>query len=511
MAGLALILGLISATHAREVTLEEARRVAENQVAAVTGERGAWGQHEGATLGGVTRWMEEERFLGYLFAVEPTGFILVNPLRELAPVRIFSWSGPLDPEQQRGLTDVVRTFQQNALAAVEKELGRRPDPDEDLSHLMPRSFEPVWQRLLDPDFQPPPRQRRDVPGAGINYQEGEILLETTWSQEPPYNDMCPDHNCQWEGYGYYNNNCYTGCVATAGAQICRYWNWPPEGTGGPGYDVTYDWPNMGECYRWNDQAQTMVVLWDGNWRPATQAEIDAVALIMRKVGVGVNTEYHCDVSLAETDDLVWALPDYFRYSSFGIGVNERFDLGDEDFIQRILDNLNNNRPVVYKITKSNFDGHAFVVDGWDEVEGVYYFHLRYGWNGSNDGWFTIDGIPNSDLWYYEYIVSGIRPSGSIGGVMIGEYDPPAYPYRYFDKDASGMTADFRPGHIFQVLRSGLKIRSVSPDTVVGTVRFSGAPGAETSFFLEGDSVEKTRIRLYDGTIEFLPDGEMVIY
>ena len=44
------------------------------------------------------------------------------------------------------------------------------------------------------------------------------LLTTQWNQHSPFNDLCP-------------NSCPTGCVATAMAQIMKYWNWPEQGQG----------------------------------------------------------------------------------------------------------------------------------------------------------------------------------------------------------------------------------------------------------------------------------------
>ena len=44
------------------------------------------------------------------------------------------------------------------------------------------------------------------------------LTQTIWNQLPYYNDQCP-------------TNTVTGCVATAMAQIMKFWNYPANGTG----------------------------------------------------------------------------------------------------------------------------------------------------------------------------------------------------------------------------------------------------------------------------------------
>lgn len=48
------------------------------------------------------------------------------------------------------------------------------------------------------------------------------LISTRWDQCAPYNNLIPQHN---------GNTPYTGCVATAMAQIMRYHEWPDMGEG----------------------------------------------------------------------------------------------------------------------------------------------------------------------------------------------------------------------------------------------------------------------------------------
>ena len=74
------------------------------------------------------------------------------------------------------------------------------------------------------------------------------LLQTQWSQDSPFNMLCP-------------SNCVTGCVATAMAQVMKYWNYPQHGIGWHSYHhsnygelsadfqtTNYDWNNMTNTY-----------------------------------------------------------------------------------------------------------------------------------------------------------------------------------------------------------------------------------------------------------------------
>ena len=58
------------------------------------------------------------------------------------------------------------------------------------------------------------------------------LLSTTWDQGKPYNNLCPaDSNTD----SYYGGRTVTGCVATAMAQVMKYWNYPAQGNGSHSY------------------------------------------------------------------------------------------------------------------------------------------------------------------------------------------------------------------------------------------------------------------------------------
>ena len=497
-------LGFAGGAAAEQVTAEEARRVATNFIAQIQAQKGSWGAHDRARIASVEPFTGADRLLGYACDVAPAGYILVSAYRELAPVRGYSVRSELDPQRGPDLIAALKAFQLDVIKGIEAELGRRIRSDDDLSAIIPMSFDPQWRSLLDPDFRPtvteePPRKR----SVGIDYQEGEEMCSTTWGQQPPYNDQCPSHNCDWSYYNQYNDRCRVGCVAVAGAQICAYWHWPPEGTGS-GYDVAYDWVNMVNQFVWSESLGLFYALTDAGASLATQEQVDAVALLSRKVGVGVNMNYGCSSSGAQTEDLHWALPNYFRYSESAFWF-ERTDYSYSEYIAHIVQDLNQNRPVAYRIP-----GHAVVVDGWDEDLGVYYFHVLYGHSGSaNDGWWTIGEIPGGGSTDEHYVVAGFCPAGSLGAGPLGEYTLPSYPYRYFNRDARIITAEFAPGHQFQILKSGLYIETME-NTVDWTTTFHGEPGLGTAFYLDGDPEHETRVRINDGTVR-LNSGGMIAF
>lgn len=116
----------------------------------------------------------------------------------------------------------------------------------------------------------------------------EPLLHTMWDQGEPYYNLCPTATSGGTTY-----HAVTGCVATAMAQIMKYWNWPIKGYGSHNYkpsgftqqnvnfgNTTYDWANMTDTY-------------DAN---STEAEQTAVATLMWHCGVSVDMSYGLDAS-----------------------------------------------------------------------------------------------------------------------------------------------------------------------------------------------------------------------
>lgn len=84
------------------------------------------------------------------------------------------------------------------------------------------------------------------------------LVSTRWNQGAPYNDSCPLMSGQ---------RTYTGCVATAMAQVVKHHNWPERGIGSNTYTwngqplsmdfskQVYDWAHMTDTYGDNSTSQ----------------------------------------------------------------------------------------------------------------------------------------------------------------------------------------------------------------------------------------------------------------
>jgi hypothetical protein len=499
---LALLSSLVIVIQARAEWVEEsgALQVAQNYVKQVISQDGGWGSSPAARVLSIAPFRRGDRVLGYYCAIEPVGYLVISPYRELAPVRAYSTRFNLDPTADSGTADFLKLEMERLYRGIEQALGRSPDRTEDFSAVLPVQFRTAWDILTASDFDPALyRKERRSRGAGMDYQEGDTQVLTTWSQEPPYNDDCPDLGCDWTAYDSTNTNALVGCVATAGAQVLKYWNWPPEGEGSV-YSDAYDWPNMCDTYyRYSGCFR------DGSGQCVTQAQIDAVAEISAEVGQAVGMDYGCDASGAYTADMEGVYQNHYRYDT-QCDVRYRDNYGFNGWFDLLKTEFNANRVVQYRIP-----GHSIVSDGWNEEQigdNYYWIHLVYGWNGGNDGWFSPNEIPGGDPGD-EWVVREIYPLLSLGSVIDGAWGTPSYPHRYFDRDASSSGAAFAAGHNLHILRSGFLLTNTGT-TSSNVISFLGAPYAETKFYLNGDPAAGGRIRVRDGEIRVLDGGQMTI-
>lgn len=224
------------------------------------------------------------------------------------------------------------------------------------------------------------------------------MLTTTWDQDAPFNNDCPAIS----GSQVQNGKAPTGCVATAMAQIMKYFNWPDRGSGTGNAStvsgtqltmnlaVEFDWSNMLDSYA-------------GNYT-ATQAS--AVAQLMKACGYAVGMNYGPAASGATTESLVEAMVENFGYDE-GIRLYSRNFYGREEWESMIYDNLANVGPVYYGGSSNLGGGHAFVCDGYS-TDG--YYHFNWGWSGMYNGYFLLTAL-NPD---------GMGIGGSVGGFNIGQ-------------------------------------------------------------------------------------------
>lgn len=199
------------------------------------------------------------------------------------------------------------------------------------------------------------------------------LLKSKWGQSHPFNALT--------GYPY------SGCVATAVAQMMYYYQWPAQGSGKNEYRVTYyntmksadfsqshyDWANMLPDYNYPVSA--------------TKEQEDAVALLMNDVGVASFMQYTPASSGTQGIFAYQALQKNFDYTA---AYATKAVEGPTRFAQILRQELLNGCPVYLEGRPAgNASGHAWVTDGFDE-NGL--FHMNFGWDGQGDAYYSLTNL-----------------------------------------------------------------------------------------------------------------------
>lgn len=207
------------------------------------------------------------------------------------------------------------------------------------------------------------------------------LIKTTWNQDAPYNDLCP----QVKG-----EHAYTGCVATSTAQVMNYHQWPPHGTGAVSYELDGETLSMdlgATTFAWDDMLDSYPTATTG-----TEAQRQAVATLMKACGYALHMEYKEGASAAYPYDIPAVLVDHFGYDA-ALHYECPDYYSPQQWEQMIYDNLANIGPLVYG-GRGIGGGHSFVCDGYDR-DGL--FHINWGWGGTSDGYFLLSVLDPSSL------------------------------------------------------------------------------------------------------------------
>ncbi len=202
------------------------------------------------------------------------------------------------------------------------------------------------------------------------YAIKQRLLQTTWGQGDTYNDLV---NSSLYCSRYASGKPPTGCVATATAQLLKYWSKP---------HASYNYSLMSNGWGTNETQK-----------------------LMRDLGDFLNMDYACGASGANSGDVPSVLSSNFSYTSGGTyGSYTYFDRWN------VKSNLDANRIVYFggnasavtttrtvwlfwKRTVTTYgEGHAWLCDGY-EAKGnnchqQFWFHMNWGWeNGLYNAWY----------------------------------------------------------------------------------------------------------------------------
>lgn len=319
-----------------------------------------------------------------------SGYVIVSGDDRTVPVLGYSLTGSYNPDSipenmrawLQGYADQIEALEEQKTSSAVTDLSSETKsgaPDDDMDALAPAPDASSWM---------------NAPKAAIS-----PLITSKWDQGRPYCMRCPVVG------DYY---CYSGCVATAMAQVMYYHRWPAAVAADiPSYTtrtLKLDIPGVpaGTPIEWDNMTDTYT-------NPTYPTVADwAVANLMSIVGTSVEMNYNTNASGASSYNIASALIDYFDYDE-NLYLAERQNYTIAQWDDLLYNELICHRPVLYGGNSSG-GGHAFVVDGYD---GDALYHVNWGWGGYCDGYFAISVLnPHS--------TEGIGASSSPDGYSINQ-------------------------------------------------------------------------------------------
>ncbi len=305
--------------------------------------------------------------LWYFISLKPQGFILISADDAAYPILGYSYEHNFDyPIQSPEVKFWIEHYEKQLYDIIQNRLDNTPTIK-------------FWQSLENGDLSFTKTERDVAP-----------LLQTLWNQGQYYNEQCPYDENSTAG----NNHVWAGCVATATAQVMKFWNYPPNGTGSHSYTendygtlsanfgaTTYNWDNMPN---------------------SPSSVINDVTTLLYHIGVAVEMDYGPEGSGAWLSDAVSALETYFAYNTDAQMV-WKSDYSTTDWENLLKGDLDNGRPILYRGQGSG--GHAFVCDGY---EGTNHFHFNWGWSGSANGYYYLNNLNPNGYDFNDYQGAGIH-------------------------------------------------------------------------------------------------------
>lgn len=298
----------------------------------------------------------------YIFDIDNAGFIMISADNEVEPVLGYSYGGVYDHNR---VSPSFRSWSESYRDDIAQIATLRKEKK---AHYSDPQAACKWQALLNGDagfFATKGPQKSVTP-----------LVQTKWDQGWGYNEYTPLDS---DG-----NHVVTGCVATAAAQVIRYWGYPSTGFGSSSYNHrVYGRLSANYDSAYYDYSQMPNQL----SYSSTNSQIHHVAQLIYHCGVAVEmnyqSPYNTDGSSATTESLEDAL---IHFGYVGSHMEYKGGRSEAEWGEMLRAELDEGRPMVYRGTSSS-GGHAFVCDGYRTGDNKY--HFNWGWSGYQDGFYTI--------------------------------------------------------------------------------------------------------------------------
>ena len=305
--------------------------------------------------------------------LQPAGYLVMSSDDTLPPVVTFNTNGSFELPEDHPLPSMLK--RQGEI--FQEELGKPKTRGNELAE----ENQARWNVLLNRT-----RGESVTPSTIVR----SPMLATEWSQDAPFNYFCPSGSS-------YTERGITGCVATAVAQMLKYHEWPPAGTGTKenadnsgdiqgsmkaDFSAPYEWGAMSDSYPGKEE------------RDYGASEMAAARLAM-EASVLVGADYGLDGTSAYSHNLNTLMSQYLGYSSSAVYGDTRSGyigyVAQSTLYSRIRSDMTAGRPAFV-----SYEGHTFIADGLGTMGSQDYYHFNYGWGGYQNGWYLLtDGYENT--------------------------------------------------------------------------------------------------------------------
>lgn len=308
----------------------------------------------------------------YVFNVND-GFVIVSADTRSVPILGYSFNGNFVRENLPGN---MEEWLEGYRTEIERGIAANA-PEDGLASSQ-------WKRLLDGSYTGLPDAKDD-----------DFLVTSQWEQGSGYNMYCP----VWNG-----EHVVVGCVATAMAQIIRYWQYPTRGFGQSRY-VHSHYGQQAVNFDTVDYNYSLMP--DKIRRTTSNAQRQMVSHLCYHCGITVKMNYqnpdHTTGSGAHSRDVPDALK-HFGYVEAVLYERDRTN-NDDLWDSLIRVEIDARRPIYYSGSGPD-GGHAFILDGYDNQ---HRYHFNWGWGGYCDGFYTLTTMQGFTLGHE--MVINIKPSG----------------------------------------------------------------------------------------------------
>lgn len=202
------------------------------------------------------------------------------------------------------------------------------------------------------------------------------FVTTHWGQTGAYSMYVPA-------------GCPSGCVATAASQVLKYNEWPEWGVGEP--YTFYPFGDFdGECLK-ADISRTRynyaAMLDTYGYSSGDTRQRRAVGILMYHVGLSMKAQYDGVGTGSYSEVLCHGLRNNLSYP-LAVTVH-RENYTEEEWMDMVFGLIANHIPIIYGGADESFEGHEFVLHGYNTQGRVY---INWGWDGEEDGYFDLSSL-----------------------------------------------------------------------------------------------------------------------